>query len=80
MVVGNGPTPHALPNDATIIASAGGKTKASAILHGFIIMISLILIPGLLNMIPLATLAAILFVVGFKLAIQLLEDAINDRL
>ncbi|MFD1550815.1 SulP family inorganic anion transporter [Putridiphycobacter roseus] len=47
---------------------AGGKTKASTILHGFLLLISIITIPFLLNMIPLATLAAILLVVGFKLA------------
>jgi len=53
---------------SSVNAQAGGKTKTSAVLHGFIILISLVLIPGLLNMIPLATLAAILFVVGYKLA------------
>lgn len=46
----------------------GGRTKLSAILHGFLILISVIAIPGLLNLIPLATLASILFVVGYKLA------------
>jgi MFS superfamily sulfate permease-like transporter len=53
---------------SSVNAQAGGKTKLSAILHGFIILFSLVLVPGLLNMIPLATLAAILFVVGYKLA------------
>ncbi len=62
-----------LPITQVIIRSsvnmqAGGKTKLSAIVHGFIILISIIAIPTLLNMIPLATLAAILLVVGFKLA------------
>ncbi len=47
---------------------AGGKTKASTIIHGFLILISIILIPKVLNMIPLGVLAAILLVVGFKLA------------
>ena len=47
---------------------AGGMTKASAIIHGFLILISIILIPNLLNLIPFGVLAAILFVVGFKLA------------
>ncbi len=49
-------------------AQAGGLTKTSAIIHGFLILISVITIPFVLNLIPLATLAAILFVVGFKLA------------
>ncbi len=47
---------------------AGGKTKVSAIVHGILLLISIMIIPGLLNMIPLATLAAILFIVGYKLA------------
>jgi len=47
---------------------AGGKTKTSAIIHGFLLLISIMLIPNVLNMIPLATLAAILFIVGYKLA------------
>ncbi|WP_010135697.1 SulP family inorganic anion transporter [Ochrovirga pacifica] len=47
---------------------AGGKTKTSAILHGFLLLISIICIPVLLNKIPLATLAAILLIVGYKLA------------
>lgn len=53
---------------SSVNVQAGGRTKASAIFHGFLILISLLLIPGLLNKIPLASLAAILFVVGFKLA------------
>lgn len=53
---------------SSVNAQAGAKTKLSAISHGFIILISLFLIPNLLNKIPLATLAAILLVVGYKLA------------
>jgi len=48
--------------------SFGGKTKMSAILHGIFLLISAITIAGLLNMIPLASLAAILIMVGYKLA------------
>jgi SulP family sulfate permease len=40
----------------------------SAILHGVFLLISAITIAGVLNMIPLASLAAILIIVGFKLA------------
>ncbi|NRA12391.1 MAG: SulP family inorganic anion transporter [Crocinitomicaceae bacterium] len=47
---------------------AGGRTKASAIIHGVLILASIIAIPSILNLIPYGTLAAILFVVGFKLA------------
>lgn len=46
----------------------GAKTKFSAILHGLLLLLCVTTIPKLLNMIPLATLAAILFVVGYKLA------------
>ena len=48
--------------------SFGGKTKMSAILHGFFLLISAITIAGVLNMIPLASLATILLLVGYKLA------------
>jgi MFS superfamily sulfate permease-like transporter len=47
---------------------SGGKTKSSAIIHGFLLLISLIIIPTLLNKIPLSVLAAVLFIVGYKLA------------
>ena len=48
--------------------SFGGKTKMSAILHGIFLLISAITIASVLNMIPLASLAAILLMVGYKLA------------
>ncbi len=62
-----------LPITQVIVRSSaniqsGGKSKASAIVHGFLLLISVVLIPGLLNMIPLSVLAAILLIVGFKLA------------
>jgi len=62
-----------LPVTQVIVRSSanqqsGGKTKASAIIHGFLLLISVIAIPKLLNLIPLGVLAAILLVVGYKLA------------
>ena len=62
-----------LPITQVIVRSSaniqsGGRTKMSAIIHGLFLLISVILIPNLLNMIPLSVLAAILLVVGFKLA------------
>ncbi len=48
--------------------NSGAKSKLSAILHGFFLLILAALIPQLLNKIPLASLAAILFMVGYKLA------------
>ena len=48
--------------------SFGAKTKLSAILHGIFLFISAATIAKFLNMIPLASLAAILIMVGYKLA------------
>lgn len=48
--------------------NSGAKSKLSAIVHGFLLLILVALIPNLLNKIPLASLAAILFLVGYKLA------------
>jgi MFS superfamily sulfate permease-like transporter len=48
--------------------NAGAKSKLSSILHGVILLLSAILIPKFLNLIPLATLAAILLMVGYKLS------------
>lgn len=62
-----------LPITQVIVRSSaniqsGGKTKLSAVLHGFLLLISVMAIPGLLNMIPLSVLASILLIVGYKLA------------
>lgn len=62
-----------LPITQVIVRSSaniqsGGKTKMSAIIHGFFLLGSVILIPRILNIIPIAVLAAVLLVVGYKLA------------
>jgi MFS superfamily sulfate permease-like transporter len=62
-----------LPVTSVIVRSsanvnAGGKTKMASIFHGLLLLISVILIPTLLNKIPLSALAAILFLTGYKLA------------
>jgi MFS superfamily sulfate permease-like transporter len=49
-------------------ASSGAKSKMSAMIHGFLLLISVLAVPFILNKIPLATLAAILLMVGYKLA------------
>jgi len=49
-------------------ANAGAKTKMSTIIHGILLLICVATIPAILNKIPLATLAAILLVIGYKLA------------
>ena len=48
--------------------NAGAKSKLSAMLHGFLLLFSVFFIPSLLNLIPLASLAAILIMVGYKLS------------
>ncbi len=69
-----------LPMTAVIVRSsanvnAGAKTKMSAILHGVYLLAFVVLIPNLLNQIPLAALAMVLIVVGYKLAkIQLFKS------
>ena len=62
-----------LPMTSVIVRSSvnvnsGGRTKMSAIYHGFWLLLSLLFIPVLLNKIPLACLAAILLITGYKLA------------
>lgn len=52
----------------TANANAGAETKMSAIFHGILLIVCAVAIPSILNMIPLATLAAVLLLVGFKLA------------
>lgn len=53
---------------STANISFGGKTKLSAILHGVFLLLSALTVAQILNMIPLASLAAILLMVGYKLA------------
>jgi len=61
-----------LPITSVIVRSsanvnAQAKTKASTIIHGLLILFCVTLIPGLLNKIPLSSLAAILLITGYKL-------------
>ncbi len=66
-LIGGLPITQVIVRSSTNIQS-GGRTKLSAILHGVIMLASAMLIPTVLNYIPLSSLAAILFVVGYKLA------------
>lgn len=66
-LIGGLPVTQVIVRSSANIQS-GGQTKMSAIIHGFFLLTSIILIPRLLNMIPLSVLAAILFIVGYKLA------------
>ena len=62
-----------LPMTSVVVRSsannnAGAKSKMSAIIHGLLLLLSVLAIPTLLNKIPLATLATVLILVGYKLA------------
>lgn len=62
-----------LPMTSVIVRSSvninsGVKTKLSTIWHGILLFTSVLLIPNVLNLIPLSSLAAILFITGLKLA------------
>ena len=48
--------------------NAGARTKLSAVAHGVFLLLTVVLIPGILNKIPMACLAAILIMIGWKLA------------
>lgn len=62
-----------LPITQVIVRSSaniqsGGRTKLSAILHGVLLLVAVGALPVVLNLVPLAVLASILFVVGYKLS------------
>lgn len=65
----------AIPLTGVIVRSsanvqAGGKTRASAILHGVWLLLLVVAAPFLLRLIPVSGLAALLVFTGFKLATQ----------
>ena len=73
-----------LPITQVIVRSSaniqsGGRTKISCIVHGALILFAAILIPNLLNMIPYASLAAILMMVGYKLAKPIVFKEVNEK-
>jgi MFS superfamily sulfate permease-like transporter len=62
-----------LPLTQVIVRSSANiqsnaKSKMSAIIHGFLLLLAVLALPKLLNNIPLSVLAAVLIVVGYKLA------------
>jgi len=62
-----------LPVTSVIVRSsaninAGGRTKAAAVFHGIFLLLAVLFIGRFLNMIPLACLATILLMTGYKLA------------
>jgi MFS superfamily sulfate permease-like transporter len=66
-MIGGLPVTQVIVRSSANIQS-GARTQMSAILHGFLLLLSVIVIPHLLNKIPLAVLAAILLTVGYKLS------------
>lgn len=61
-----------LPVTGVIVRSsanvdAGARSRLSAILHGVLLVVAVLLLAAVLNRIPLAALAAVLLVTGFKL-------------
>ncbi|MEM9895220.1 MAG: SulP family inorganic anion transporter [Bacteroidota bacterium] len=66
-LIGGLPVTQVIVRSSANIQS-GAKSKVSAIMHGVLLLISAIFIPRVLNQIPLSALAAILIVVGYKLA------------
>ena len=62
----------AIPLTAVVVRGsaniqAGAKTKVSAFVHGVFLLLSVLLIPFLINLIPYASLSAILILTGFGL-------------
>lgn len=62
-----------LPITSVIVRSSvniesGSRSKASTITHGIILLVSILLLAPIINKIPLASLAAILIITGYKLA------------
>jgi MFS superfamily sulfate permease-like transporter len=63
----------AIPMTAVVVrgaanVDAGARTKLSAFTHGLFLLLSVLLIPFVLNMIPYASLSAILIITGYNLA------------
>jgi len=48
--------------------TSGGLTKTATIAHGILLLLAVVSIPAILNKIPLACLAAVLLMIGYKLA------------
>lgn len=53
---------------SSVNINSGAESKISTILHGFLLLISVLVLSSVLNLIPLSSLAAILIVTGYKLA------------
>ncbi len=66
---------------SSVNLNAGAQTKISAILHGLFLLICILLLSPILNFIPLASLATILLLTGYKLAkISLFKEMYKNEL
>jgi len=60
---------------SSVNVQSGAQTKLSTVLHGILLLVSIIFLSSIINLIPLSSLAAILLVIGYKLAkIDLFKD------
>ena len=66
-LIGGLPVTQVIVRSSTNIQS-GAQSRLAAFVHGLFLIVCVVAIPFVLNLIPLASLAAILFVVGYKLA------------
>ena len=66
-LIGGLPVTQVIVRSSANIQS-GGRSKLAAILHGALLLVSIAILPQVLNLVPLAALASILLIVGYKLA------------
>ena len=66
-LIGGLPVTQVIVRSSTNIQS-GAQSRLAAFVHGLFLIFCVATIPWVLNLIPLASLAAILFIVGYKLA------------
>ncbi len=66
-LIGGLPVTQVIVRSSTNIQS-GAQSRFASFVHGIFLIVCVIAIPNILELIPLASLAAILFVVGYKLA------------
>ncbi|MGR8952224.1 MAG: bifunctional SulP family inorganic anion transporter/carbonic anhydrase [Gammaproteobacteria bacterium] len=53
---------------SSINIESGAKTRAAAFIHGLLLLLTVVFIPTIFNLVPLASLASILLLAGYRLA------------
>ncbi len=66
-LIGGIPVTQVIVRSSANIQS-GAESRLASFFHGILLLLTVLLIPGIINMIPFASLAAILILVGYKLA------------